>query len=409
MIHLGLDWADDHHDIAVMDEAGTVLAEKRVPDTMEGVADIHALVAEHEADPSCVIVGIETTRGLVPQALVAAGYLVYEVNPLAASRYRDRHHLSGAKSDRGDAKMLADVVRTDRHNHRPYLGNTDLSESIKILARTHQELIHQRQTQVNAMRATLRSYYPAILMAFPAFAAPSERDSQDAMALLEVAPTPAQGRALSRSQIGKALRAAGRQRRVSERADTICTALRAPQLHAPSLVTDAHGDTVRAHAAIVQTMTRQIAVLEQRLTSSFEEHPDATIIRSLPGLGNILGARALGEFGDAPNRYVNAKARKNYATTSPVTRASGKLRIVAARHGGNRRLGETTQRWAFCALQASPGAKRYYEQLKGRQKTHSQAIRAVANRMVGLLHFCLERRVLYDETIAWPQAHEQAA
>ena len=217
MIHLGLDWADDHHDIAVMDEAGTVLAERRVPDTMEGVADIHALVAEHEANASCVVVGIETTRGLVPQALVAAGYIVYEVNPLAASRYRDRHHLSGAKSDRGDAKMLADVVRTDRHNHRPYLGNTDLAESIKVLARAHHELIHQRQTQVNAMRATLRAYFPALLMAFPGFATSSERDSQDAMALLEVAPTPAQGRALSRSQIGKALRAAGRQRLVSER------------------------------------------------------------------------------------------------------------------------------------------------------------------------------------------------
>ena len=149
MIHLGLDWADDHHDIAVMDEAGTVLAERRVSDTMVGVADIHALVADYEADASCVVVGIETTRGLVPQALVAAGYTVYEVNPLAASRYRDRHHLSGAKSDRGDAKMLADVVRTDRHNHRPYLGNTDLAESIKILARAHQELIQQRQTQVN--------------------------------------------------------------------------------------------------------------------------------------------------------------------------------------------------------------------------------------------------------------------
>lgn len=176
MIHLGLDWADDHHDIAVMDEAGTVLAERRVPDTMEGVADIHALVAEHEANASCVVVGIETTRGLVPQALVAAGYIVYEVNPLAASRYRDRHHLSGAKSDRGDAKMLADVVRTDRHNHRPYLGNTDLAESIKVLARAHHELIHQRQTQVNAMRATLRAYFPALLMAFPGFATSSERE-----------------------------------------------------------------------------------------------------------------------------------------------------------------------------------------------------------------------------------------
>lgn len=124
----------------------------------------------------------------------AAGYCVFEINPLAASRYRDRHHLSGAKSDRGDAKMLADVVRTDRHNHRPYTGNSDLAEGVKLLARAHQSLIHDRQTQVNHLRTTLRQYYPGLLLAFPAFASPSERDSRDAMAVLERAPTPAQGR-----------------------------------------------------------------------------------------------------------------------------------------------------------------------------------------------------------------------
>ena len=409
MIHLGLDWAEDHHDIAVMDEEGTVLAERRVPDTIGGVAAIHALVAEYEADPSCVVVGIETTRGLVPQAIVAAGYTVYEVNPHAASRYRDRHHLSGAKSDRGDAKMLADVVRTDRHNHRAFLGNTDLAESIKVLARAHQELIHQRQFHVNTMRATLRAYYPGILKAFPGFASSSERDSQDAMELLAVAPTPEQGHALSLARICRLLRAAGRQRRVSERASAILQALGGPQLTASPQVTIAYGDTIAAHAAIVRLMTQQIESLQQQLASSFEKHPDATIIQSLPGLGTILGARALGEFGDAPNRYVNAKARKNYATTSPITRASGKRCIVAARHGGNRRLGETSLRWAFCALQASPGAKRYYDLLRSREKTHAQALRAVANRMVGILHWCLEKRVLYDEAIAFTSPQDKAA
>ena len=409
MIHLGLDWAEDHHDVALMDDEGAVLGERRVGNSMEGVGLIHELVGEHESDPSQVMVGIESVHGLVPQALIAAGYAVYEINPMASSRYRDRHHLSGAKSDRGDAKMLADVVRTDRHNHRQYADDSDLAQGIKVLARTHQKLIQERQAQVNHLRSSLRDYFPGLLLAFPLFTSPSERGSQDAMALLERAPTPAKGRALTTSQIITVLRNAGRKRGLSQRAKEIQAALRSPQLEAPPIVTESYGSSTQAMAGIVRAMTIQIERLNTDLNARFEEHPDAKIILSLPGLGPILGARALAEFGDAPNRYVDARARKNYATTSPVTKASGKLRLVTARRGGNRRLGETSVRWGFCAITSSPGAKAYYDALRQRQKTNGQAIRAVANRMVGILHACLDKRVLYDEAIAWAAPLEAAA
>lgn len=118
-------------------------------------------------------------------------------------------------------------------------------------------------------------------------------------------------------------------------------------------------------------------------------------------VGSILiSLSVLGEFGDAPNRYASARARKNYATTSPVTVASGKLRLITARRGGNRHLGDVCRRWAFGAVQASPGARAYYDSLRGRQKTHGQALRAVANRLVGILHACLTKRVVYDEAVA---------
>ncbi|MBJ7593973.1 MAG: IS110 family transposase [Candidatus Dormibacteraeota bacterium] len=404
MICLGLDWAEDHHDIAVMSETGELLAEFRVEESMDGVERIHAAVAPHIADPADVVVGTESAHSLVAQALVAAGYAVFEINPLASSRYRDRHHLSGAKSDRGDAKMLADVVRTDRHNHREYVGSSDLSEAIKVLARAHQSLIHQRQTQINALRSALRQYYPALLLAFPNLARPRSRDSSDVMALIERAPTPAQGRTLSRLQIASALRKAGRQRGIERRAEEIRKVLGGPHLAAPPVVTNAYGNSARATARVIVSMTIQIGELAQEMNSRFEEHPDAKILHSLPGLGPILGARVLGEFGDAPNYYTDTRARKNYATTSPVTRASGKLRVVNARHGGNRHLGESCLRWAFCAVRSSPGVQHYYEALRGRDKTHSQAIRSVANRLVGILHGCLEHGVLYDEAIAWPQS-----
>ena len=166
MIFVGVDWAENHHDICVMDHDGAVLGKRRVPDSVAGIGELHELVAEHTEDDEAVAVGIEIDRGLVVTSLVAAGYQVYAINPMASSRYRDRHGTSGAKSDPGDAKVLADLVRTDRHNHRPLAGDTDLVEGVKLLARAHQSAIWGRQRQLNALRSALREYYPAALVAF---------------------------------------------------------------------------------------------------------------------------------------------------------------------------------------------------------------------------------------------------
>ncbi|MGH7750002.1 MAG: IS110 family transposase, partial [Candidatus Dormibacteria bacterium] len=135
MIYVGVDWAEAHHDVCLLDEAGTRLGKGRVPDGIEGLARIHDLVAEHTTNPETVVVGIETDRGLLVQGLVASGYQVYALNPFAVSRYRDRHTVSRAKSDPGDAKVLAELVRTDRQNHRPVAGDSEQAEALKILAR----------------------------------------------------------------------------------------------------------------------------------------------------------------------------------------------------------------------------------------------------------------------------------
>jgi len=206
VIFVGVDWAEAHHDACVLDEAGEVMGRARVPDGVEGVAKLHALIGDHAEDPAQVVVGIEIEidRGLLVGALVAAGYQLYAINPLAVSRYRDRHALSGAKSDPGDAKVFADLVRTDRHNHRPVAGDSDLAEGIKVMARAHQNAIWNRQRQVNALRSALREYYPAALEAFGPML-----DAPDALAVLGVAPTPELGRQLSRAKIISALRRGG--------------------------------------------------------------------------------------------------------------------------------------------------------------------------------------------------------
>jgi transposase len=135
MLFLGIDWGERHHDLCLLDQDGQVLAVRRVPDGLGGVGELHALVATHAVDPAQVVVGIETDRGLLVAALLAAGYQVYAVNPQVVGRYRGRHQVSRAKSDRGDAKVLADLVRTDRHNHRQVAGDSPLAEAVKVLAR----------------------------------------------------------------------------------------------------------------------------------------------------------------------------------------------------------------------------------------------------------------------------------
>src|SRR6476660_4706485 len=355
MLFVGDDWAEDHHDVYLMKDTGDRLASRRLPEGLAGIRRLHGLIAEHAEDPTQVVIGIETDRGLWVDALTAAGYQVYAVNPLAAARYRDRHHVSGAKSDASDAKLLADLVRTDRHNHRPIAGDSADAEAIKVLARAHQSLIWSPTRHTNALRNALREYYPAALVAFDDLA------HGDALGVLDRAPTPEQGAHLSRSAIHSALKRGGRQRNIDARDREVQAALGTDQLSASAPVATAFAATTLATVAIIAELNRQISELETGLAAHFETHPDADIYLSLPGLGVVLGARVLGEFGDDPNRYTSAKSRRNYAGTSPLTVASGKKRAVLARHVRNRRLYVAIDHWALCALTSSPGARAFYD------------------------------------------------
>ena len=330
---------------------------------------------------------------------------MYAINPMAVARYRDRHRVSGAKSDGADAKLLADLVRTDRHNHRLLVADSDQAEAIKVLARAHQNLIWTRARQVSTLRAGLLEYYPAALQAFPNL---GDRDrDRDALAVLGRAPTPDQGARLSLSKIATALKAGGRQRGIDERAHEIQARLRSQQLRAPAAVTAAYGAATSATVNIVVELTNQISAVESELAEHFRTHPDADIYLSQPGIGVILGARVLGEFGDDPNRFTDAKCRKNYAGTSPITVASGRKHAVMARHVRNQRLYDALDRWAFATLKCSPGARAFYDQHRAAGDTHHQALRALANRLVGILHGCLRHHTPYNEDTAW--AHRTPA
>jgi transposase len=220
--------------------------------------------------------------------------------------------------------------------------------------------------------------------------------------VLELAPTPEQGRRLTRAAVRRALLQAGRRRNLQARVMAVYDALAAPQLAAPEPVAAAYREVVGVLVAILRSLNNQVAALEAQLASQFGAHPDAAILRSQPGLGTVLGARVLGEFGDDPHRYATAKGRKAFAGTAPVTRSSGLRTVVVARAACNQRLVDACYLWAFAALTASPGARRCYDAHRARGATHHQALRALGNRLVGILHGCLAHRVAYQEQLAWP-------
>jgi transposase len=362
------------------------------------MARLHELIGQHlgvDDEDAEVVVGIETDRGPWVAALVAAGYTVYGVNPLQASRYRERHGVSGAKSDRGDAHMLTDMVRTDSHQLRAVAGDSPDAGAVKVVARTHKTLIWERTRQVQRLRHQLREYYPAALEAF------EDLDAPDALELLGKAPDPARAARLTRAQVSAALKRA-RRRDIPGKATAILAALRGEQLGQPPAVAAAYAATARSLIAVITILNEQVKVLQGQVEADFGRHPDAEIYLSQPGLGLVLGARVLGEFGDDPGRYASSKARKNYAATSPVTRASGKKKTVAARFVHNDRLIDALMAQAFTALNASPGARALYDAERARGTEHNPALRKVANRLVGILHGCLKTRTLYDEATAWP-------
>ncbi len=313
LLFLGDDWSEESHDVELQDETGRALARAKLPEGLAGMTRLHAIVGEHIGDDEDVTVrvGIETERGPWVQALLAAGYQVYTINPLQVARYRERYRVSGAKSDPADAHVICSMVRTDHHRLRPVAGDSPLAEAVKIVTRGDEALIWERSRHMFRLRQALLDFFPAALKAFEELTAP------DTLELLAAAPDPASAAALSIQQITDALRRARRRNRAAK-AERIATALRGEQqLGQPEVVATAYAATVRAQAAILTVLNTQIEAMEEQVEEHFGKHPDAKVYLSQPGLGPVLGARVLAEFGDDKHRYADAKARKNYAGTSP--------------------------------------------------------------------------------------------
>jgi len=401
-ITCGIDWAEAHHDIALVDCDGQRLANQRIDTGVTGFGALMALLADHVEDPSRVAVAIETEKGLLVAALRAAGFTVYAINPRAVARYRERYAQAGGKSDPGDAVVLADILRTDQHLHRALPAVSELGAAVKVLARQHQEAIWARQVAVNRLRSLLVEFYPQALIAFP------NLTHKAALEVLGAAPTPASGMGLTRSRIVALLRRSGRGNRPGL-AERIMADLREPALRQPSRVEAAYGEAVGALVDSIAAMQAGIARLETTLKAEFDQHADAKILSPAPGLGPILAARVLAEVGDDRSRFDAAANLRAFAGTAPITKASGRSKIVRARHIRNRRLADACHWWAFAAISSSPGARAHYDRRRDIGDKHNAALRNLANKLLGRLWWCLQNDQPWDDQAAWPLPQSDSA
>lgn len=332
---------------------------------------------------------IETSHGLLVVSLRTGSRRVFAINPLAAARYRDRHGVSRKKSDPSDALVLANILRTDMHAHRPLPAASELAQAIPVLARAQQDAVWTRQQVANQVRSLLREYYPAALLAFQ-----GKQDGltrADARVILTLAPTPAKAAKLTHlAQLRGALKRSGRLRGCDAEAERLRDVFRAEYAHQLPGVEDAFGHQLLALLKQLDAICEAADDLAEAATAAFHQHADSEILLSFPGLGPMLGARVLAELGDDRARFADARSLKSYAGSAPISRASGKKRFVGRRFVNNNRLINAGFLWAFAALTASPGANAHYRRRREHGDWHAAAQRNLLNRFLGQLHHCLK-------------------
>jgi transposase len=404
----GIDWAEGHHDIAVVDQNGDLVAKRRIEESVQGFAELTTLLAEAgDSSDDPIAVAIETPRGLLVAALRASGWPVYPINPMAVARYRERYSMSGKKSDHADAMVLANILRTDADRHRQLPADSDLARRIRVLARAHQDATWRRTRACNELRSVLREYYPGFLQAFAGVT--TNLITREARAVLALAPTPTMAASLSKRQIAAALRRSGRQRGINALTAQIHAALQVPQLRQPAPLEDAMGMQALALLGSLDTECASTDSLGQAVITAFEQHPDHVIITSFPGLGDLTGARILGEIGDDRERFADARALKAFAGSAPVTRASGRSTTVTCRRVKNNRMAAVGFVWAFVAAGRDGSPREHYLARRARGDHHPAALRHLYNRMLGQLYHCLHTGQPYDRTKAYPSDTAETA
>lgn len=392
MLLVGIDWADQAHTYCLMDEAGTVATSGTIPHTAEGVDRLIAAIRAHAVGPQDISVALETRHGPLVGALLDQGFTVYAINPKAVDRHRERFRVAGTKSDLRDAWVLATLLRTDRALYQPLLPDSEAAQELRTLTRDRAELVRTRTMLSNQLTACLKAYFPEFLDLF------GDPDRPVALALVQAFPTAEALRCASSRRLEAFLRQ-HHYPRSATKAREIHHRLHQPIFRIAPVV-------VRTKSRLALTLARQLVLLAEHIAAYEAEieqvlrsHPDGELYLSLPGAGDILAARMVGELGDNRERYREATVAQCEAGTAPVTRASGTARTVHLRRACRHPLRETMWQVAFCSLPHCPWAKEYYRRARARGKHHAEAIRMLGNVWLRIIIAMRRDRRPYDEAV----------
>jgi transposase len=393
MIYVGIDWADQHHDITCCREGDDSSTSVRIGNDPEGFDELVKQIEDLRSDSGeTVCVGIESTEGLLVQRCLSEGYRVYLLNPKVVAEYRNQHRPSRTKSDSLDAQVLMEMIRDHRDRFDPVYPDSELGRECRLLAQDYRKMVQQKTRLVNQITASLKRYFPEALEVF------SSVDQPIMMGFLEDFPTLQEARKMSEADWTKWLKE-HRHPQYEAKAETMVQILDEAS---------SHRDAATRRAKVRRTLcsVRQLDVLldslkdyEQRFEEILEEHPDGEMVCSLPGVGTVLGARLLGELGDNRNRYEDANELQCEAGTAPVTIQSGQTKRVVMRQACRRSFRDTMHQFAFSSLKENKWARALYDRQRDRDKTHGHALRVVAHCWLNIIYTLWKRRECYDKEV----------
>lgn len=392
---VGIDWASTKHDVCVLDPQGQVRSRFEIPHSAEGLAELLRRLGRIAA-PEQITVCIERPSGLLVDTLLEAGFAVLPIHPNALKASRPRYSAAGAKSDPGDAYILADLGRTDGHRFRPLRSPSDATRALRAAVRTRDDLVRTRVALANQLRSLLESFWAGAAAIF------ADIDSPIALAFLESFPTPESAAHLGEKRLDRFLKrhAYCGRRPVAE----LLARLRAAPLgHAQALESETKGQLVRSLVAVLRPLVEQIRELDGLLAAHLAQHPDGTLLQSFPRTGSVNAAQILAELGDDRARFTSFEQLAAEGGVAPVTRASGKHRSVTCRYACNKRLRQALTTWADNSRHASPWAAAMYRQARSRGCDHPHAVRILARAWVRVLWRCWQERTPYD-----PHRHGRA-
>jgi transposase len=392
MICVGIDWADKSHSVCVLDQDGSRLAAFDVPHSQQGFEKAHAMILRHAPSTEVVGIAIETRDSLLVDFLSELGYTLYFLNPRQTDRFRDRHRMSHSKTDAFDAFVLADALRTDKEKFNSLSPLDQESLSLRVLCRTRKNLVQRKVAIHNELTACLKRYFPAALELFNGL------DSPGAIHFLLQYPTYEQARTVSRARIAAILVKQGfRKDDAAKRAEIVKTKLAEPQPTPSANVAAVFPAAAKSLLRQMRDVLREIQDIEEQIKDLYRNHPNKTLIQSLPGIAETLGPVIAGELGAEITRYASLATLRAYAGTSPVTASSGKYRAIRFRRACNQHLRHAMHLAAQTAIRRCCWARKLYDRLKAAGKSHGRALRAVADQLIEMLYVILLRRTPYDE------------